>query len=61
MSFPENAAWPFRASLQAAPEGLLAFRFAFSPQRVVTSIRSVAPLCAERSTHPDAATASGAA
>jgi hypothetical protein len=61
MSFPENAAWPVWARMQAAHDGLLALRFAFSLQRVVTSIRFPAPLRAERSTHPDAKTASGAA
>lgn len=61
MSFPENAGWPVRARMQAADDGLLALRFAFSPQRVVTSIGSTAPLRAERPTHPDAKTESGAA
>ena len=61
MSSPENAAWPVRARMQAAHDGLLALRFAFSPQRVVTSKEFTAPLCAERPTHPDAETASGAA
>jgi hypothetical protein len=61
MNFRETAAWLFGASMQLAWNGALALRFAFSPQRVVTSMRSSAPLLSERPTHPDAVTASGAA
>jgi hypothetical protein len=61
MSFPENAARLLRASSEVTSEGLLALRFAFSPQQVVTSIGFTAPLRAERPAHPDAETVSGAA
>jgi hypothetical protein len=61
MTFRETAAWLFRASMQIATSSTPVLRFAFSPQRVVTSMGYAAPLLLERTTHPDAETASGAA
>ncbi len=61
MNFRETAAWLFGASMQMPSTGRLALRFAFSPQRVVTSMRYSAPLQSERPTHSDAVTVSGAA